>query len=183
MTGDPVLYLLGTGAQPVLNIAVAVERAQVDGWQVCLGLTPTAARWLHPYLPGLEALTGSPVRSHYKLPGQDDVWPTADVVLLAPATFNTVNRLALGLTDSFVVGYAAEALGGGIPTVVVPCVNAALAAHPQFARSVETLQAAGGRLLLPETATAPGQDETPGFDWALGLAEARAAHNATSRPV
>ncbi|MEY9939464.1 flavoprotein [Streptacidiphilus sp. MAP5-3] len=178
MTGDPTLYLLGTGAQPVLNIAVAVERAQADGWQVCLGLTPTAAGWLHPYLPGLEALTGHPVRAHYKLPGEPDVWPTADVVLLAPATFNSINRWALGLTDSFVLGYAAEALGRGIPTVALPCVNAALAAHPQYARSLDTLRAAGARIPTPDplSVTAPGQDDTPGFDWPLGLAEAHAAY-------
>jgi hypothetical protein len=186
MTGDqPVLYLLGTGAQPVLTIATAVEQAQADGWRVCLGLTPTAARWLHPYLAGLEALTGAPVRSLYKLPGEEDVWPTADVVLLAPATFNTINRWALGLTDSFVVGYAAEALGRGIPTVALPCVNiptvalpcvnAALAAHPQYARSIETLRLAGARVVLPETSTAPGQDDTPDFGWALALHEARNA--------
>ncbi|SEL61769.1 flavoprotein [Streptacidiphilus jiangxiensis] len=181
MTGDqPVLYLLGTGAQPVLTIAAAVEQAQADGWRVCLGLTPTAARWLHPYLAGLEALTGAPVRSHYKLPGEEDVWPTADVVLLAPATFNTINRWALGLTDSFVVGYAAEALGRGIPTVALPCVNAALAAHPQYARSVETLRLAGARVVLPETNTAPGQDDTPDFGWALALHEAR---NALQHPA
>ncbi|RAG82020.1 flavoprotein [Streptacidiphilus pinicola] len=176
MTGDqPVLYLLGTGAQPVLTVTTAVEQAQADGWRVCLGLTPTAARWLHPYLPGLEALTGAPVRSHYKLPGQDDVWPSADVVLLAPATFNSINRWALGLTDSFVIGYASEALGRGIPTVTLPCVNSALAAHPQYARSLETLQLAGARVVLPGTTTAPGQDGTPGFDWNLALREANAA--------
>jgi phosphopantothenoylcysteine synthetase/decarboxylase len=118
------------------------------------------------------------VRSHYKLPGQEDVWPTADVVLLAPATFNTVNRWALGLTDSFVVGYVAEALGRGIPTVTLPCVNSALAAHPQYARSIETLQSAGARVVLPDTTTAPGQDDTPGFDWHLALRSAYAAYQA-----
>ncbi|MEY9875475.1 hypothetical protein ABH931_004976 [Streptacidiphilus sp. MAP12-33] len=164
MTGDqPVLYLLGTGAQPVLTIATAVEQAQADGWRVCLGLTPTAARWLHPYLPGLEALTGFPVRSHYKLPGQEDVWPTADVVLLAPATFNSVNRWALGLTDSFVIGYAAEALGRGFPTVALPCVNAALAAHPQYARSIETLRLAGARIVLAGDGYRPRPGRHPRF--------------------
>jgi hypothetical protein len=184
MTGDqPVLYLLGTGAQPVLTVTTAVEQAQAHGWRVCLGLTPTAAGWLHPYLAGLEALTGAPVRAQYKLPGQEDVWPTADVVLLAPASFNTINRWALGLTDTFVVGYASEALGRGIPTVALPCVNSALAAHPQYGRSLEILRAAGARLVLPESTTAPGQDDTPGFDWNLALQEARAAYDAALGPV
>ncbi|MFC5906669.1 flavoprotein [Streptacidiphilus monticola] len=169
----PVLYLLGSAAPPVLNIAVAVEQAQAAGWSVCLGLTPTAAGWLAPYLPGLEALTGHPVRTSYKLPGEPDVWPAADVVLLAPATFNTLNRWALGLTDSFVLGYACEALGRGIPTVAQPCLNAGLAAHPAHARSLEALTAAGAQILPGQ----PAEGEELDFPWAEAL------QNAASRLV
>ncbi|MFE6081151.1 hypothetical protein [Streptomyces virginiae] len=57
-------------------------------------------------------LTGHPVRSRYKRPGEADVWPTADAILVAPATFNTINGWALGLTDRFVVGVVAE---GNLP--------------------------------------------------------------------
>ncbi|WP_411069527.1 hypothetical protein [Streptomyces sp. cmx-4-25] len=65
---------------------------QADGWDVCLGLTPTAARWLADSLDGLAALTGEPVRWDYRLPGQPDVWPKPDAVLVASATFNTINQ-------------------------------------------------------------------------------------------
>jgi hypothetical protein len=62
-------------------------------------LTPTAARWLDDQVPALEELTGHPVRSRYKLPKDPDVWPPADVAVLAPATFNTINQWALGITE------------------------------------------------------------------------------------
>lgn len=80
------LYLFGSAAPPVFELAGVIEDAQERGWDVCLGLTPSAARWLEKELPELELLTGHPVRSEYKLPGQPDVWPKADVILLAPGS-------------------------------------------------------------------------------------------------
>jgi Flavoprotein len=172
MPSTRVLYLLGSAAPPVLDIASIIGQAQGHGWDVCLGLTPTAARWLEDVLPGLEALTGHPVRSAYKLPGEPDVWPPADVVLVAPATFNTINSWALGLTGSFIVGFAAEAIGKGIPLATMPCVNSAFLAHPQFDRSVETLRGAGVRVLLGEggfVPNRPGEGSPGAFPWTAAL--------------
>jgi hypothetical protein len=170
---DRVLYLFGSAAPPVFDIASVVELAQADGWDVCLGLTPTAARWLAEYLPALEALTGHPVRSQYKMPGQPDAWPPASAVLLAPATFNTINSWALGLTTSFTVGFAAEAIGKGIPLVSMPCVNAAFLSHPQFGRSIADLRASGVDVLLGEGGfepNLPGHGDPKAYPWPLALA-------------
>jgi hypothetical protein len=141
------LHLFCSAAPPVFDVAQVIEQAQAGGWDVCLGLTPVAARWLEPSLDGLAVLTGHPVRFAYDRPGEPEIWPAADAVLFAPMTFNSLNACALGLTSSFVVGAAAEAIGKGVPTVAVPCVNAAYARHPQFERSVETLRSAGVSVL------------------------------------
>ncbi|MEU1282182.1 flavoprotein [Streptomyces sp. NPDC005805] len=141
------LYLFCSAAPPVFDVAGVIEHAQARGWDVCLGLTPSAARWVESSIDGLAALTGRPVRAWYKQPGEPDVWPDPDVVLFAPVTFNSLNAWALGLTSSFVVGVAAEAIGNGTPAVALPCVNGGLARHPQFARSLETLRAAGVTVL------------------------------------
>ncbi|MEU8508058.1 flavoprotein [Streptomyces brevispora] len=167
-----VLYLFGSAAPPVLEAAHVVEDAQARGWDVCLGLTPTAARWLEPQRPELERLTGHPVRSEYKMPGSPDIWPKADVILVAPATFNTVNEWALGLTSKFVVGVAAEAIGKRIPALAMPCVNAAYVRHPQFDRSVEVLQGAGVRVLYGPGGfepNEPGERRPEGFPWERAL--------------
>ncbi|WP_327169108.1 flavoprotein [Streptomyces subrutilus] len=164
------LYLLCSAAPPVFDIAGVVEEAQRRGWDVCLGLTPTAADWLEDSLDGLAALTGHPVRSRYKRPGGPDVWPPADAVLVAPATTNTINRWALGITDTWVVGFAAEGIGKGIPMAVVPCVNSAYAQHPQFPKSLETLREAGVRVLYGLGGfepNAPGEKRP--YPWAVGL--------------
>ncbi|MFB8171419.1 flavoprotein [Kitasatospora purpeofusca] len=175
-TTRPVLYLFGSAAPPVLSIAQVVRQAQFRGWEVVLGLTPTAASWLQDELPELNRLTGYPVKSVYRRPGDPDVLPPADAVLFAPATMNSVNSLALGITTSWVIGFAAEAIGKGIPLTVMPCTNTALTGHPQFPRSVATLHEAGVRVLLGEggfVPNAPGQGDPATYPWeaALGAIE------------
>jgi hypothetical protein len=166
------LYLFGSAAPPVFEVAQVIEDAQARGWDVCLGLTPTAARWLDDQLPELERLTGHPVRSEYKLPTEPDVWPKADATLLAPATFNTINAWALGLTDRFVVGVVAEGIGKRIPTVTMPCVNAAYVQHRAFDRSVAELREMGVTVLYGEggfVPNQPGERRPEGFPWHLAL--------------
>ncbi|WP_458087584.1 flavoprotein [Streptomyces malaysiensis] len=178
MTANRVLYLFGSAAPPVLNIAGVIERAQADGWNVCLGLTPTAARWLDDKLTELEELTGHPVRSQYKLPWEPDAWPPADAAVLAPATFNTINQWALGITEKFIVGFVAEAIGKGIPTVTMPCVNAAYVQHTQFDTSIATLRAMEVHVLYGKGGfipNEPGKGRPDAYPWHLALNAAAAA--------
>ncbi|MGH3313066.1 MAG: flavoprotein [Streptomyces sp.] len=171
-----VLYLLGSAAPPVLDFADVVSRVQADGWSVCVGLTPTAADWLGDQLPALEQQTGHPVRSTPRTPGDNEVWPDADAAIVAPASLNTVNVAALGLTPNFLAGYVAEAIGKQWPLVVMPCVNSAYATHPQFGRSIETLRSAGVRVLFGEGGfqpDPPGQGDRKAYPWALALDAAR----------
>ncbi|RKN61920.1 flavoprotein [Streptomyces klenkii] len=175
----PVLYLLGSAAPPVLYVDGVVRDAQARGWDVCVGLTPTAATWLENQLPQLEELTGRPVRVQPRRPGVSDGWPPADVTILAPATLHTVNSIALGLTLSWVSAYACEAIGKGWPLVVMPCVNSAYATHPQFGRSLEVLRGAGVEVLFGVggfVPNPPGQGRPVEYPWhlALGAAERRA---------
>lgn len=172
-----VLYLLGSAAPPVLDIAGVVERARAGGWTVCVGLTPTAASWLEGELPALERQTGLPVRSAPRTPGEGEVWPPADAAILAPATLNKVNCCALGLTPDFVSGYAVEAIGNRWPLAVMPHVNSAYATHPQFGRSVETLRDAGVRVLYGEGGfrpSPPGRGDRAAYPWQLALDAAAA---------
>ncbi|MFJ6014440.1 flavoprotein [Streptomyces sp. NPDC092952] len=167
-----ILYLFCSAAPPVFDVAQVIEKAQAAGWDVCLGLTPTAARWLHESLDDLAALTGRPVRWDYRVPGQPDVWPRADAILVAPATFNTVNAWALGLTDKWIVGVVAEGIGKGTPIAMMPCVNWAYVAHPQFPKSIETLRAAGVRVLYGEggfVPNEPGKGDPSTYPWHAAL--------------
>ncbi|HLQ55417.1 MAG TPA: flavoprotein, partial [Streptosporangiaceae bacterium] len=55
--------------------------------------TPTAMAFIDT--AALEALTGSAVRSAYRSPGESRS-PPAAAVIVAPATYNTISKLALG---------------------------------------------------------------------------------------
>ncbi|OEV07510.1 flavoprotein [Streptomyces nanshensis] len=175
-----VLHLLCSAAPPVADVGEVVRRAQDGGWTVCVGLTPTAADWVGEQLPALEGQSGYPVRSAPRRFGGEEVWPAPDVTVLAPATLNSVNTVALGLTPNFVTGRVVEALGNRWPLVVMPCVNFSYATHPQFGRSIETLRGAGVHVLYGEGGFRPhppGDGDRTAYPWALALGAARSLAN------
>jgi hypothetical protein len=143
-----VLYLVCCAAPPALHAEELVVKAQARGWDVCVICTPTAASWLRDRSAWLELLTGHPVRSQYKLPGEPDVLPPADAMLVTPATSNTIAKWALGVSDTLALGLITEAIGLRLPVAALPHLNAAQASHPAFAGHVETLRAAGVAVLL-----------------------------------
>jgi hypothetical protein len=154
-----VLYIVASAAPPVQRISALIAAAQRRGWDACLVLTPSAAQWLAAELPGLAAQTGHPVRSAYKMPGDEDVLPPADAMAVVPATFTTVNKWAAGISDTLALGLINEAIGLGIPIVAAPVVNEPLAAHPAWPASIATLRGAGVTVLelhpVPEPAEFP----------------------------
>jgi hypothetical protein len=144
----PVLYTIACAAPPARRIEILIERAQTRGWDTCLVLTPSAARWLTDDVPRLENLTGHVVRSTYKLPTEPDVLPAADAMVICPATFNTLNKWALGISDTLALGLVTEAIGLQLPVVALPYLNNAQAAHPALAGSVGLLRKWGVTVLL-----------------------------------
>jgi len=117
------------------------------GHQVALTLTPTAAGWFFPReLHELEQLTGLPVRSQPRLPGEPRPHPPIDLFVAAPLSANSVAKLALGIGDNQALTVLSEALGT-TPMVVFPKVNAAHARHPAWAGHLQVLRQAGAELV------------------------------------
>lgn len=77
----------------------------------------------------VEAQTGYPIRSAWRTPSIPQPLPPADAIAVAPATFNTINKWAAGISDTLALGILCEAYGLGIPVAVQPYVNSAQAAH------------------------------------------------------
>jgi phosphopantothenoylcysteine synthetase/decarboxylase len=101
----------------------------------------------------------------------------ADAVIVAPATYNTINKCAQGISDTYALGLLAEAVSLPIPVVVLPFVNSALAARRPFQRSVGQLRDEGVRVLLGPGELEPHHPGTGGqqldsFPWQLTLDEA-----------
>jgi phosphopantothenoylcysteine decarboxylase/phosphopantothenate--cysteine ligase len=72
----------------------------------------------------------------------------ADVYLIAPASANTVAKLAHGLADNLLT---AAALACRAPLVVAPAMNAAMYEHPATQANLELLRARGAHVLEPGT--------------------------------
>jgi phosphopantothenoylcysteine decarboxylase len=150
-----VLYLIVCAAPPAQQIREFVVLAQSAQWDVCVIATPQATHFMDS--AALVALTGHPVRSEYKLPGEADVLPKADAIVVAPATFNTINKWALGIGDTLAVSMLCESLGRGTPPIVaVPYLKPDLARHPAFSKSLKLLQENGVCILYdPERYSSP----------------------------
>jgi len=66
--------------------------------------------------------------------------PPRGVVLFAPCSFNSLNKLAHGIADNLALSVAAEAIGRGTPVIVAPSLNAPLLAHPEAQASLRKLR-------------------------------------------
>ncbi|MFI9558910.1 flavoprotein [Nonomuraea endophytica] len=166
---NPVLYLIGCGAPPCRGLPDMVAWAQEHSWDVCVILTPKATEFADVEL--LATMTRRPVRSTYRRPEEPDVhpWPPAAIVV-APATFNTINKWAAGISDTLALGLLNESLGVEIPIIVVPNPNAPLAKHPAFIENVNKLRSWGVTVLHDPARYSPprpepGQGSPSRFPW------------------
>ena len=155
MTDDRrVLGLIGCAAGGLEHIRTRlIAPALHRGWSVAVTLTPAAATWLEAIgeIEQIERMTGYPVRSASRLPGEDSPHPEIDCYAVVPATANTVAKLALGIADNQALTQACEALGGQrIPIVIFPRVNAAHANQPAWDQHLDALRRAGVHLVYGE---------------------------------
>ena len=75
--------------------------------------------------------------------------PPDGVVLVAPCSFNTLNKLAAGVADNLALSLTAEAIGRGTPVVVALSLNPPLFRHPRTALSIKSLRDWGVSVLEP----------------------------------
>jgi phosphopantothenoylcysteine decarboxylase len=166
VTASKVLYLVVCAAPPAQRIDELVDLLGGHGWQVYVIATPTAAAgWIDT--GHLTRQTGFPVRSQPRGPGDPRTLPAADAIAVVPATFNTINKWAAGISDTFALGILNEAVGVGLPIVVSPYVKPTLAAHPAFGRSLGLLREYGVRLTVTEALRPAGDDQR--FVWSVIL--------------
>lgn len=92
----------------------------------------------------LEFATGNPVVTeltgaveHVAMLG--DVPERADLLLIAPATANTVGKIAWGIDDTPITTFATVALGTGVPIVVAPAMHDAMMRNPPVQKNIRTL--------------------------------------------
>lgn len=155
-----VLYVISCGCSSASLTEGFVVQAQARGWDVCVITTPQGKYFLN--LPRLAQITGHPIRSEYKHPDEPDLLPRADAIVVFPASFNTINKWALGISDTLAVGILSEYTGLKKPIVAVPCfkTGGGLDTNPAFKRSVRMLRRYGVTVLY-ESETYPPKNQVP----------------------
>lgn len=162
----PVLYVIICGSPAASGVVDFIREVHAQGWIVCAVPTPMGARFVD--VDELERVTGYPVRTTYKHPDEPDALPPADAFVVAPATFNTVNKVAHGITDTLAVGLVCEGIGAGRQVVMAPWINRALAGAGPYRRALDLLSEDGVQLVLTD-GTAPGggpmDEQGHAFPW------------------
>ncbi|MEM2003499.1 MAG: bifunctional phosphopantothenoylcysteine decarboxylase/phosphopantothenate--cysteine ligase CoaBC [Nitrososphaerota archaeon] len=72
-----------------------------------------------------------------------------DLVLIAPATANTIGKIASGISDNSVTLLASCALGAGIPIIIVPAAHETMIFNPLLTRAIRILRDAGIKIIEP----------------------------------
>src|SRR5207244_8469880 len=103
----------------------------------------------------LEWATGNPVVAHLTgklehiaLGGKSE--GHADIVLIAPATANTIGKLASGIDDTPVTTVAATAIGSRIPVMIAPAMHEPLYDHPIVQENISRLKKIGVEFIEQE---------------------------------
>jgi len=123
------------------------------GAEVQVVMSKDAQSIIHPW--SLQFATGREVTTeidgrvqHVALCG--DVPDRADLLLIAPATANTISKIATGVDDTPVTTFATTALGGGIPLIIVPAMHYSMLAHRIVAANIARLKRLGVVFIEPK---------------------------------
>jgi phosphopantothenoylcysteine decarboxylase/phosphopantothenate--cysteine ligase len=142
--------LLGiTGGIAAYKACTLASHLTQVGAQVDVVMTEAATRFVAPLT--FQALTGRPVYTNlWAAPGEG--LPThiahvglahaADLLVIAPATANTLAKLAQGLADNLLTTLA---LAASCPVLVAPAMDVGMWTHPATQANVATLQERGRR--------------------------------------
>jgi phosphopantothenoylcysteine decarboxylase/phosphopantothenate--cysteine ligase len=114
-------------------------------------MTESARGIVHPW--AVEFATENPVVTeitgrveHVELCGRDG-W--ADVLLVAPATANTVGKMAAAVDDTTVTTCATTALGADVPVVVAPAMHEPMYDHPGVLDTIDRVESWGVEFVDP----------------------------------
>ncbi|KYK28644.1 MAG: hypothetical protein AYK23_00230 [Candidatus Proteinoplasmatales archaeon SG8-5] len=87
----------------------------------------------------------------------------ADLLLIAPATANTISKIATGVDDTSVTTMASCALGSGMPVVIVPAMHTTMYTHDIIKDNIKRLEKLGvgfvGPVMEEKKAKMAAQDE------------------------
>ncbi|MHB8351588.1 MAG: bifunctional phosphopantothenoylcysteine decarboxylase/phosphopantothenate--cysteine ligase CoaBC [Thermoplasmata archaeon] len=152
-----------TGRRILLGISGSIAAVEVPriarelirhGAEVQAVMSPEATRLITPEAihfatgrPPITRLTGEVEHVRFLGPGEG----RADLFLVAPATANTVSKIALGIDDTAVTSFASVALGGRVPMLIAPAMHQHMALNPAVRENLDRLRRWGVDLIAPRS--------------------------------
>ena len=146
---DAVLGVSGSVA--AYRAADLARELMRNGFTVRVCLTDSAQKFVQPAL--FEALTGNPcLIEAFEEPARGRMahidWARqADIIIIAPATANTINKMAQGIADDML---STITLATTKPIVIAPAMNPQMYANEVTQQSLEALEARGAYIVEPE---------------------------------
>ncbi len=144
--------LLGvTGGIAAYKSADIIRRLQEQGAQVRVVMTQSAEKFIGKVT--LQALSGHPVYqnmfvSDQRLMEHIDLARWADKILIAPATANSIAKLATGQSDDML---SALCLAAQCPVYIAPAMNHAMWSNPATQENINTLAKRGMHIIQPDS--------------------------------
>ncbi len=146
------IVLCITGSVAAMEAPRLARELMRHGADVNVVMSNAACKLIGPDL--MEWATGNPVITeltgrleHVELAG--DWEGKADLVLVYPATANTISKIAHGVDDTPVTTVVSTALGSGIPVLVAPAMHHSMYRNPFVAESLRRLSEGGVRVIQP----------------------------------
>jgi len=135
--GFDVAYLVLSGTTTAARCPELLRGLVGLGFSTVIAIpTPNASRVIAPRdladVEGVQVVT-----SYFDLAIRPR--PPRGLVMFAPCSFNSLNKLAHGIADNLALSVVAEAIGRGTPVIVAPSLNQPLLDHPQAQASLKTL--------------------------------------------
>jgi phosphopantothenoylcysteine decarboxylase/phosphopantothenate--cysteine ligase len=145
--------LLGvTGGIAAYKAATIIRLFVKEGAEVKVVMTPLAKEFITPLT--LATLSKNPILVDFFDP-EDGRWNShvdlglwADVYLIAPATANTIGKMAAGIADNLLL---TTYLSSRCPVFLAPAMDLDMLAHPATVRNIATLKSFGNHVIEPGT--------------------------------
>jgi len=140
-----------SGSVAAYRAADLARELMRNGFTVRVCLTDSAQKFVQPAL--FEALTGNPcLIEAFEEPARGRMahidWARqADIIIIAPATANTINKIAQGIADDML---STITLATTKPIVIAPAMNPQMYANEVTQQSLEELEARGAYIVEPE---------------------------------
>lgn len=144
MLGGKHILLGVTGSIAAYKAANIVRLLVTQGAEVKIVMTPLAKQFITPLT--LATLAKNPIYVDFFNP-ENGEWNShvslgmwADAYLIAPATANTIGKMANGIADNLLL---TSYLSAKCPVFVAPAMDLDMFAHPAVQKNIETLKSYG----------------------------------------